>query len=127
MGHQHRLPSHPVQQFPQLGLQPVPQMGVQGGERFIQQEQLGVGGQHPGQGHPLGLPAGQLGRAPGFQSLQLQESHHFPDNTVLFGAAAPAAGAAADVFRHRHSGEEGVMLEKHSHPALPGRQVDALF
>lgn len=127
VGHQHRLPPHGAQQVPKLGLQLVPQMGVQGRERFIQQQKLGVGGQHPGQGHPLGLPARKLGRAQGFQPLQLQLGQHLPHNGVLLGPGTPAAGAAADVFVYRHGGEQGVLLEQVPHPPLLGRQVDARF
>ncbi len=33
--------------------------GVEGGERFVEQQQAGLGGQGPGQGDALGLAAGQ--------------------------------------------------------------------
>ena len=39
--------------------------GVDGGERFVEEEQRRFGGQGPGQGHPLGLAAGELAGAGG--------------------------------------------------------------
>ena len=47
--------------------QPAQQRGrmdVQGGHRFVEQQQLGVGGQGAGHGDPLGLAAGELAGAP---------------------------------------------------------------
>lgn len=45
---------------------------VQGGEGLVQEEDLGLQDQGPGQGHPLLLPPGKL---PGVALLQAQEVH----------------------------------------------------
>ena len=40
---------------------------IQPGQRLVKQQYVGFGGQRAGQGHPLGLPTGQLSRHPAGQ------------------------------------------------------------
>ena len=64
MGDQHRgaavTGQHPAQHFAHRG----GGGDVQSGQRLVEQQHVGFGGQRPSQRHPLGLPAGQLPRHP---------------------------------------------------------------
>jgi hypothetical protein len=86
--------------------------GVEGGERFVEQEHGGIGGQGSGQGDPLGLPTGQLG---GTAVGEFGESDAFqPWQGLLAGDPAPGAadlGGERDVVQHAQVREQPVVLE----------------
>ncbi len=86
--------------------------GVQGGQRFVQEEQPGVGGQGTGQGHALGLAAGEVA---GLGGGVFAEAHAVQpgrrQGAGLGFAGAPAAGAEGDVVQGGQVGEEQVVLE----------------
>jgi hypothetical protein len=97
-------------------------LGVQRGQRLVQQQQPGLDGQRPGQRDPLLLAAGQLVRVPpGLrgQADQLQQ---------LTRALAPAARPdlahpqpEGHVIQRDHVREQAVALEHHAHVPLGGR------
>ena len=94
-------------------------MGVQRGKGLVQHEQLRLGDEHPGEGGPLLLPAGELAGELALQPLQPEAADVFRHpGGVLF----PQPGG--DVLLHRHGGEQGVVLEQQAHPPLLGPQVD---
>ena len=64
--------------------------------------------------------AGQGGRGLSFHPVQGK----IPDEPGGHGLPLVLGHRHADVFHHRHVGEQGVLLEQVSHPALLGRQVD---
>ena len=104
-------------QFP---LNLPPQVGVQGRKGFIQQQHLGLGGQNPGQGHPLLLSPRELTGALVPMLLQLKTAQQ-----LLHRRLVP--GGHGDVLLHGVMGEQGVLLEEIPHLPLLGRQVHPLF
>ena len=71
-GHQQARPVELGQVRSQLGLDVEPGAGVERGQRFVEQQQLGRRRPALGPGDPLGLAAGQRGRFPVGQSVQAQ-------------------------------------------------------
>jgi hypothetical protein len=58
--------------------QPHPQLlahlGVEGAERFVEQQHLGFDGERAGKGHALALAAGKLRRAAAGELLQVDQA-----------------------------------------------------
>ena len=52
-------------QIPEFSPEAAAQGAVEGAERFVEEQQLGLGGQGPGKGHPLALPSGEAGGGSG--------------------------------------------------------------
>ena len=102
--------------------------GIQGAERLVEEQYLGLDGQGSGQGHALPLSAGELGGQTIFQALELDEMEQVCDPLADFLAggalgARPDAQAEGDVLKHRHVAEQGVVLKYESHVPLPDRLV----
>jgi hypothetical protein len=97
-------------------------LGVQGGQRLVQQQHPRLDGQGPGQRDPLLLPTGQLVRV--LLGLRGQ-----PDQVQqLTGPLAPVARAhlahpepEGHVVQRAHVREQAVALEHHAHVPLGGR------
>jgi hypothetical protein len=90
-----------------------PQPGVERGERLVEQHDLGLVGQGPGEGDALALAARQLvgvGPGPVGEADQLE---------ALLDAARPRL-AEADVAGHGQVREQRTVLEDHAHPPLVG-------
>ena len=105
--------------LPQPGTQLQPELGVDGGEGLVQQQQLGIGSQGPGESHPLTLAAGQLvgeAAAQTGKADQLQQLLH-PGLDLGFGPVLHLQ-AEGDVFEHGHIAEQGVILEHEAHSPL---------
>ena len=84
-----------------------PHVGIEGGERLVQQEQPGHEGQRPGQGHPLLLSPRELVRVALGQAVQtggIEELVH-----TLSRPLAPRQ-AEAHVFSDVEMGEEAAFL-----------------
>jgi len=106
-------------------------LGVERAERFVEEKDLGFGGEGAGEGDALALAAGELvgeavaeaGEADGFEEL----IDAFGD--FLFGRAVFAADfeAEGDVFEDVEVAEEGVVLEDEADAALAGRGVGDVF
>ena len=104
------------------------QLGVEIGQRLVEQEHFGPDHQGAGQGHPLLLAAGKLARiAPG-EVGQSDEIDRLGDARRGLAARNPAPPQAeGDVVEHRHEGEQGVVLEDDAEIAPPRRQgIDRL-
>src|SRR5690554_876631 len=101
-----------------------PQLGIQVGERFVEQEDLRFAHDGPTHRHPLTLPAGQLARATVQQMAQFEDLGCHLD-TLLNLALAEAADLQpiGHVLVHRHVGVEGVILEYHGDIALSRFQM----
>ncbi|MCY1366601.1 hypothetical protein D9M69_535050 [compost metagenome] len=113
-----------VQAF-DLGAHFHAQLGVQVGQRLVEQEQLRVARQRPAHGHALALAARELGRAAVQQVLDLQHARHLVDALVAIGLGHLAhLQREADVVGHRHGRVERVALEHHGDVALGGRHTD---
>ena len=61
MGDQHDRPGEVGEVRAQEGAHVDPGAGVERGHRLVEQQHLGLGGERPGQRHPLRLAAGELG------------------------------------------------------------------
>ena len=110
-----------LQQGAQFGPQLVAQLGIEVAHRLIQQHQPRLAQQGPGQGHPLALAAGELGRAPQLQPLQLQQGQHLGDALAPFGRYHAAhLQPQLQVAQHAQVRIERVALEHHRHLALAG-------
>ena len=106
-----------LQQFTDFGGQFRAQLCIQAGEGFVQQQDLRIRRQRPGQRHPLLLAAGQLvgeGTAVFAQGDQLQHALH-PLAPLL---ARQVAEPEADIAAHVEMGKQGEILEHHAHLAL---------
>ena len=94
-------------------LQLRPGHGIQGGERFIHQDDGRIGGKSPGDAHPLLLTAGELGwvLAPVDFRVQIDHLQHLIDPVPdgLFGKTGDLHGEG-DVFFHRQVGEQAARL-----------------
>ena len=103
------------------------QPGVQVGQGFVQQQELGAGGDGPGDGHPLLLASGELVgiAAPVLLDPHGPEGPHdrLLDLLLLHFLDLQAEG---HVFEHGHMGPEGVALEHQVQPPLAGSLVESL-
>ncbi len=114
--------AEPLLQRADLLAQLQAHLGVEGGQRLIQQQHPGLDGERAGQRHPLLLTAGQLVRV--LLRLRRQADHV----QQLSGPRAPLArGQLAhpqpegDVVERGHVREEAVALEHHAHVTPGGR------
>ena len=88
--------------------------GVEGGERLVEQEQAGLGGQRPGQRDPLRLAAGQRrGRWPAWSARPTRSSHAAARARAAGLGDAPGAQPEGDVLERGEVGEQQVVLEHH--------------
>ena len=92
------------------------------GERLVEQQQPGLGGQRPGDRDPLGLAAGELRRAGGRRgrSTPRRSSQARAASSAVRAADAAAARAERDVAERGQVREEQVLLEDHPDAAVPG-------
>ena len=102
------------------------QSGIQGGKRFIQQQDVGTGDQDAGQRDPLLLTAGQLGWIIAFQPLQFQIGQllHGQIAAGSFGQAFVTLGSCHDVLEDRHAGKKRIVLKQITDAALLRLQID---
>ncbi len=105
---------------------------VEGGHRLVEQQQPRVGGQCPGDRHPLGLATGELGRAASGELGGPDLGEPLLGGGPCGGPAhAAAAGAEGDVLHDAEVGEEQRVLRQQrrttrvrGHPApVPGEHV----
>jgi len=124
VGHEHRRVARLVVDLAQPPAQLLADLGVQGAEGFVEQENPRLDRQGARKGHPLTLSAGQLGRKPVFEPRQLHElqqlQHAIADGLPRRAAAAgPDAEPEGDVVEDRHVTEQGIVLENESDVAFP--------
>ena len=124
VGDEHRGDAQVALELLEEGARLQSQSGVQVGQGLVEQEHVGPGGDGPGQGDALLLPAGQLG-GPALEQLGQGEAlRRVGGGPAALGLGDPAyAQRVGDVVRHVHVGEEGVVLEDHGHAAPPGLDV----
>jgi len=108
----------------QLELGGLAQLLVQRRQRLVEQQELGLARERPGQRHPLALAARDLvGPARGKRG-ELHEFEHPGHPRLAFGPPHPlVAQPVADVGRHRHVRKQRVGLEHHVHRPVPGRHA----
>jgi hypothetical protein len=106
----------------QLDLEGLAQLGVEGAQGLVQQQHRRVEDQRPGQRDPLLLAAGQLGRPPPLQPLQLDQDQGLGDPPLGLGLAhVLEAQPEGDVVGHVQEREQGVALEHRVDLALVRR------
>jgi hypothetical protein len=102
----------------------TPQLGVEVGQRLVEQEHGGVAHDAAAERHPLLLAAGQLPRPPGQQLLDAEDLRRPGDlRADLRLGRLPVAQPEGQVVVDRHVLIEGVVLEHHGDVAVPRRQV----
>ncbi len=106
----------------------LPDFGVHRAERFVEQQDVRLGGEGAGDGHALALPAGELVRMPLFQALEAEKFEQFLDTRfAIFALPVFDFQAEGDVIEDGHALEEGVVLEHEPDVALlHGHIVDLL-
>ena len=97
VGDQQARPGEVGQMPPEFGLHVQPGLGVEGGQRLVEQQQRRLSGQRPGQRHPLGLAPGQLGGLTARQVVQAEPAEPGPGGRSRRGLAE-----AAGPRRERH-------------------------
>ncbi len=104
-----------------LGAHAGAQAGVEGRERLVEEDDLGIGGQRPGQRHPLLLTARELmGVAPS----QPGQPDHASSSMTLLAALRPAAQSEGDVAADREVREERALLGHVADAAVLARHED---
>ena len=100
------------------------QLGVEIGERFVEQEQQRIAHQSAAHRHALALAAGQLRRLATEQRLDLQQPGHICQRRLLLRPRHMAAfHSERDVLAHRHRWIERIGLEHHGDVAVLWRDV----
>ncbi len=125
MGDQHRRDPPAGEDAAQLVAQRLAQRQVERGERLVEQEQGGIGGERAAEGHPLALAARQLARVPLREGLEAEARQHLVFPTAPLAPAA-VAEAEAHVAAHGEVREERVALEDVADPSALGPHVDPL-
>ena len=123
--HVDRRDAEPVLQPLQLRSHLDAELRVEVGERFVEQEHLGLAHQRPAHRDALPLPAGQLPRAPPAAGPRARASGSIsldpaPD---LLPRRPALPQAEREVLLHRHVRVERVVLEHHRDVAVLRRHV----
>src|SRR5882757_2294269 len=103
--------------LPELGHQPVhgqPGQRVQRTERLIQQQQVGLPDQRPGQRHPLCLAAGQGARPRIGPLVQI----HLGQRAASHPSRVAGVQPQGDVAPYPPPGQQPGLLERHGYPAV---------
>ena len=96
----------------QFDLQHPAQLGIEGAQGLVQQQDLGPQNQRSGQGNTLLLPARQLVWPPSLESGQPYQFQCFANATLGLGLRAiNKAQTKSDVVGNRLVGEQGVTLK----------------
>lgn len=104
-----------------LGAHVVSEFGVEIGEGFVQEEDVGLDGERTGERDALLLAAGKLGGFALGVLVHLDEGECFGGALSAFGAGEFAlAQAELDVLEDGHVGPERVGLEDHADAAFFG-------
>ena len=103
-----------------VGPQPLPQSRIQRGEGLVEQQDLGVPGQRPGDGHPLLLSSRELMR----EAVSQLAKPHLLDECLgaLLGRGFPPQ-RVADVAEYRQVRKEGVALKHVTNATAARRHV----
>lgn len=132
VGHEDGGDAGAVVQFAQPAAQLAADLGVQGAERFVQQQHLGLDGQGARQSDPLALTAGKLRGEALVQPFELHELQQVGDTVGDLGLGRllrplPHREAERDVLGDRHVAEQGVVLKHHPHlPPPHGQRQEVL-
>ena len=123
VGHQHRCGPGLGQHPGDVGAHPGPQSGVERGEGLVEQDEGGLSGQGPGQGHPLLHAPRELVGIKVPRALQTHEAEQFGHSAVL---SPPPGQPEGDVAGGVQMRKERTVLGDVADPAGLGRDVGAL-
>ena len=124
VGHHHGGQSELALQFADLDAHLLAQLGVEIGQRLVEQQHVGPEHQRTGQRHALLLAAGQLPRQPVAEMIEPHQAQGLGDLRRHLGLRYLAhLEAEGDVLGHRHVRKQRVALEHEAGVALPGRQA----
>ena len=119
MGDDDRGDAEALLELAQLHLHGLAQLGVERGERFVEQEQLGRDGERAGDGDALALAAGELRDGPVGIAGKMDHGEKLDDALLLFFLADTAdAQRICDVLADGEVREERQRLEDHAEFAL---------
>ena len=124
VGHEDRGHAQGGQQLLELDAQGIAQLGVEGGQRFVEQQHRGFDGHRAGQRHALLLAAGEFidpARAEAVKLHQPEQPSHACGNRC--GRVATNPQAITNVAGDAHIGKQRVTLKHHADAALLDRQL----
>ena len=123
VGHHHRGQAELLLQFADLDPHLLAQLGVEVGERLVEQQDVGPDGERAGERHALLLAARELARQARAEAREPDQRQRLLDAFFDVGLRQFAhLQAKGDVLRHGEVGEQRVALEDHAGVALPRRQ-----
>ncbi len=106
----------------ELAAHPLAQLGVEVGERLVEQQDRGLDHQRARERHPLLLAAAELRRLPALEPLEADRREHAGDALADLGAAAAGEPEPEGyVLEDAHVRPDRVVLEHHAHLAPLGR------
>ncbi len=108
----------------ELGPHADAQLGVEVGERLVEEIDVGPAHERPGEGDALPLAAGELVRVP-LEEMRAADELGCPLHSPRLRLLRHPAGGQAegDVLLDREVGKERVALEDHRDVALAGRHL----
>ena len=100
----------------------IPELCIQVAEGLIEEEDIGMDGEGPGEGDALLLSPTQFGDAAFFVSVEGHHAKGFgdPGRDFVFGMFSRAE-TEGDIFENRHMREERVVLKDHGGVSFFGR------
>ena len=109
----------------ELGLHLLAELEVEGAERLVEQQHLGLVDQRAGERDALALAAGELGRPAQAEAAERHQLEHRRRAPVALGPGhALDHQAVGDVVQHAHVREQGVVLEHRVDVAIVGRHAE---
>src|SRR6266481_8538443 len=124
--------THVVMQAAQPAAQFLANLGIQGAEGLVEQQQSGLDGKRPGKGHALALAAGELaGQAPG-ELVELHQLQQPPDAFGDLRLRGPLGArldpeAEGDVFEDAQMAEQGIMLKDQADAPFAGTAIGRIL
>ena len=112
-----------LQHVVKLPLHPVPQIPIEGGERFVEQNHIRPIGHDPCQRAPLLLSARELPWQPVLKAAEAELGNHLICTGHL--RVFTSGKSRHDIFPHCHIGKQSVILEKIPYVPHLRFQIDA--
>ncbi len=128
MGHENEGDPRFLLQLLQFAPHRLPQFQIQGGERFVEKQDLGPRGDRARKRGTLLLTARELRRTAVRERVELDQFEHVPNAPAGFRGTDSLHGQAkSDVFRNGHVREQRVVLEDRVDRALVRGEFLNLF